>query len=52
MKYDEDKVKDPVCGMMVPPQHLVVEYMQLHFAFCSEQCRQRFSVWINFRKNQ
>ena len=42
MNHDEDKIKDPVCGMMVDPKQLVVEYLQLHFAFCSEQCRERF----------
>lgn len=42
MKHNEEKVKDPVCGMMVDPSSLAVEYMQLPFAFCSEQCRERF----------
>lgn len=42
MKHNEHKVKDPVCGMLVDPQQLTVEYLQLHFAFCSEQCRERF----------
>jgi len=35
-------VKDPVCGMMVPPDHNAIVYHDIHFAFCSEQCRERF----------
>ena len=33
---------DPVCGMCVKSTQLPLEYMQMHFAFCSEQCRERF----------
>lgn len=42
MNYDAEKVKDPVCGMMVDSQQLAVEYLQMRFAFCSEHCRERF----------
>jgi len=42
MKHEETKVKDPVCGMLVDRERLALEYMQMHFAFCSEQCRERF----------
>jgi len=35
-------VKDPVCGMDVDPAQFETEYEGLHYAFCSEQCRQRF----------
>jgi len=42
MKHEESKVKDPVCGMLVDRGQLALEYMQMHFAFCSEQCRERF----------
>lgn len=35
-------VKDPVCGMEVDPSQLETLYEGLHYAFCSEQCRQRF----------
>jgi YHS domain-containing protein len=35
-------VKDPVCGMEVAPAQLETIYEGLHYAFCSEQCRQRF----------
>lgn len=37
-----DKVKDPVCGMMVAPQQNDITYQGMHFAFCSEQCKERF----------
>jgi len=43
MGADDMKVRDPVCDMMVDPQQLALEYLGMHFAFCSEQCRQRFS---------
>ena len=35
-------VKDPVCGMEVAPTQFETVYEGLHYAFCSEQCRQRF----------
>ena len=35
-------VKDPVCGMDVAPTQLETVYEGIHYAFCSEQCRQRF----------
>lgn len=35
-------VKDPVCGMDVVPAQLETIYEGIHYAFCSEQCRQRF----------
>lgn len=35
-------VKDPVCGMEVDPRQFETVYAGIHFAFCSEQCRQRF----------
>jgi len=35
-------VKDPVCGMDVDPAQLETVYEGIHYAFCSEQCRQRF----------
>lgn len=33
---------DPVCGMAVPPEQHGLTYRGMHFAFCSEQCRERF----------
>lgn len=35
-------VKDPVCGMEVDPHDNALVYLQMHFAFCSQQCRERF----------
>ncbi|MFH1820111.1 YHS domain-containing protein [Thiobacillus sp.] len=37
-------VKDPVCGMDVAPAQFETTYEGLHYAFCSEQCRQRFAA--------
>lgn len=37
-------VKDPVCGMEVAPTQFETAYEGLHYAFCSEQCRQRFAA--------
>lgn len=42
MDGKETRVKDPVCGMWVAPSQRRVEYLGMHFAFCSEQCRERF----------
>jgi len=38
----DDQVKDPVCGMMVDSHQNVIEYLKMHFAFCSLQCKERF----------
>ena len=37
-------VKDPVCGMEVAPAQFETIFEGLHYAFCSEQCRQRFAT--------
>lgn len=42
MRTDDDNVIDPVCGMHVKRHQLQVDYLQMEFAFCSEQCRERF----------
>lgn len=42
MLQDKRKVIDPVCRMSVNPQQNAIVYQQMHFAFCSEQCKQRF----------
>ncbi len=42
MSVESGKVRDPVCEMMVDPRELSVDYLGMHFAFCSEQCKQRF----------
>ena len=38
------KVKDPVCGMLVDPSEHALVYLQIHYAFCSLQCRQNFEA--------
>ncbi|MFA5371325.1 MAG: YHS domain-containing protein [Sideroxydans sp.] len=35
-------LKDPVCHMEVPATSLATEYVGIHYAFCSEQCKERF----------
>ncbi len=42
MSSESSKVRDPVCEMMVDPQQLAINYLGMHFAFCSTQCKQRF----------
>jgi len=37
-------VKDPVCGMEVDPTQFETAFEGLQYAFCSEQCRQRFAA--------
>jgi len=34
----------PVCHMNVTPEQFAREYLGMHFAFCSEQCRERFDA--------
>ena len=34
----------PVCHMQVPSDQLALVYQGMHFAFCSEQCRERFQA--------
>lgn len=33
---------DPVCGMQVEPHRNEVAYLGISYAFCSQQCQQRF----------
>jgi YHS domain-containing protein len=33
---------DPVCGMEVDPRQYQTNYLGITYAFCSEQCQQRF----------
>lgn len=37
-------VKDPVCGMDVDPAQFETTFEGIRYAFCSEQCRQRFAA--------
>jgi len=41
----QDKVKDPVCGMWVAKHDHEASYQQMPFAFCSDQCRTRFLAY-------
>ena len=34
--------KDPVCGMFVKANKIEIVYAEVHYAFCSEQCHERF----------
>jgi len=36
------KVRDPVCQMMVAPDQYAINYQGMDFAFCSQQCKDRF----------
>ncbi|MGA7982563.1 MAG: YHS domain-containing protein [Chromatiaceae bacterium] len=38
------QVQCPVCHMPVEPNQLILVYHRMHFAFCSEQCRERFQA--------
>jgi len=35
-------VTDPVCGMQVESDRYEIELLQIHYAFCSKQCQERF----------
>jgi len=42
MPENKDQFVDPVCGMPVTPDQHALTFQQMHFAFCSDQCRERF----------
>ena len=42
MTVEDTRVRDPVCDMMVDSRQLAIDYLGMRFAFCSEQCKQRF----------
>lgn len=42
MPQNEDGIRDPVCGMQVAPDQHAIVHQQMHFAFCSTQCKERF----------
>lgn len=44
MVTDSKLVKDPVCHMMVDPSLNAITFEGMHFAFCSQQCRERFEA--------
>ena len=42
MNTEEQQVKDPVCNMIVSADRHAIDYLGMHFAFCSLQCKERF----------
>ena len=42
MKHDMTGFKDYVCGMIVQIDDISVDFEGIHYAFCSEQSRERF----------
>ncbi|MFA5170057.1 MAG: YHS domain-containing protein [Sulfuriferula sp.] len=40
----DNSIKDPVCGMQVNPDSFATDYLGMHYAFCSEQCWDRFKA--------
>lgn len=42
MGSGSEKVKDPVCQMLVVPDQNAINYQGMVFAFCSQQCKDRF----------
>lgn len=40
----DDSTKDPVCGMHVTRDSFALEHQGIHYAFCSQQCRDRFKA--------
>jgi len=41
---DNDHKIDPVCGMEVPASQNEIVYLGIHYAFCSQHCRDRFAA--------
>lgn len=39
-----DSTKDPVCGMQVSRDSFAMEYLGMQYAFCSQQCQDRFKA--------
>lgn len=39
-----DRMVDPVCGMQVDQDSFAIEHMEIHYAFCSQQCLDRFKT--------
>jgi YHS domain-containing protein len=42
MLSNSSKVKDPVRQMLVTPEQNAINYQGMQFAFCSQQCKERF----------
>lgn len=41
---EPERVRDVVCGMTVEADCLAITYRGAHYAFCSAQCRERFTA--------
>lgn len=42
MTSSEQQLRDPVCKMWVGRDEHALEHLGIHYAFCSDQCRERF----------
>ena len=42
MANGDPELQDLVCGMRVPRNQHAIDYLGMHFAFCSLQCKERF----------
>ena len=42
MVSEDQELQDLVCGMRVPRNQHAIDYLGMHFAFCSLQCKERF----------
>lgn len=42
MSENSTILEDPVCGMSVDSDDISADYQGTRYAFCSEQCRDRF----------
>src|SRR3569832_1883039 len=40
----DDTIEDPVCGMQVSRDSFAIEHLGIHYAFCSQQCQDRFEA--------
>ena len=40
----DDTIEDPVCGMQVSRDSFAMEHLGIHYAFCSQQCQDRFEA--------
>jgi YHS domain-containing protein len=40
----DDTIEDPVCGMQVSRDSFAMEHLGIHYAFCSQQCQDRFKA--------
>ncbi len=55
MNEPGEQEKDPVCGMMVDPLRDQVLFRGVGYAFCSQQCRERFiaspGLYVGWRRS-